>query len=303
MKNLRLFFSIAFIALLLVLLSQPQARKQFVNALVSLSLSTLASVVTLFILMRLAQSISLQRALRIQDQTIGFDSSLTLVGLKGLFNLGFSGLGVAAQSAQGQIKHFVPIGAMVVANVIQLFLLIAALGLLLLIALALFWRNPNTPVPIVLVILGVVFAICGLGMGVACVSPKCTAFLRHRLPLQVRLGEHRRIGEQAPRAVFLILILQAACVLFRLGRVLIIAWGIDPHMDFQTLAISVLVADAIGVIPITPGGIGMRELMIGLIGAASRHYEVFLAAAVLDRIVMIALNFSHGAVAVSRSGR
>jgi uncharacterized membrane protein YbhN (UPF0104 family) len=253
-------------------------------------------------MMRVVQAFSLQRALLFYGRPIKFESSLALSGLKGLFNLGFTGLGIAVQSAEGHIKHLVPAGVIIFANALQVFLLSAALGFLLLFALLIFSTSTEVPAPILLLVVAIVFLVTGLVGAVASVFPGLVTWLPHVRRFPGRRFVPSPSRDLAGSTLIWIGTLQSSCVLLRLSRVLVIAWGIDPNVDVEMLAISVLAADTIGVIPITPGGIGIRELLIGAIGAASRHYELLLAAAVIDRMATIFLNILHGAVAIWRSG-
>ena len=300
--RLRIVFGSGLVLIVLGLVLQPEFRDQFSRSLYSLSLFDVALITFLFALMRFVQAAILQRTLWLHRVKIGFISSLNLVGLKGLFNLAFFGLGLAAQSARAKLALLVPVKVTVFATLTQSFMLIFALGLTLTIAALALHSGVDFPLPAIFVFLGVFFGVAGLVGSVACMYPEV-------LPEQVRLfklsrrwrltGPGRKPGMNG---AFILVILNIALVVLRVARVLVIAYAIDPAVNLNSLTITVLAADTLGVVPVTPGGIGLRELIIGLIGAAAKQYETFLAAAVIDRVVIITFNLIHGSVAVWTSG-
>ncbi|NKI36176.1 hypothetical protein HFP89_13475 [Wenzhouxiangella sp. XN79A] len=302
LRFVRLALAIGLVAIVIALLWQQETRQQFVTSLTSLSITAMTGVLLLFILMRIAQAFSFKHALELSNRIIAFDASLALVGIKGLFNLGFVGLGLAAQTAHGKIAHHVPVRIMIHANLTQLFLLVVALGLGLIAGIILLPHASDIPGSMTFLLIGAGCAAMGLAGTVACIFPSCSVWL-NRIPgvQHLRLGMERPHGEPL-RSLLLIACFQATTVVTRVTRVLVIAWSISPDADFQTLAMSVLIADTVGVVPVTPGGIGLRELLIGMLGAAADQYEVFLAAAVIDRMAAIVLNLVHGALATWQSG-
>lgn len=302
-KILRLVLATALVGVLTILALQPGARKHLGEAISVLSVVDIGLVALLFIMMRATQAMFLLRLLELHDQKISFGSSMTLAGLKGLFNLAFLGLGFVAQSAQAKLALLVPVRVMLLANVTQSFVLVLALGTSLFVTTLFFFSRTNLPAPEALIVGGLAVSIIGLVGAGTCLFPgRLPSWVR-----ELRVSRWLLQKESSPKpggaAALGVLILGLVLVALRLARVLAIAYAIDPEVELYSLMITVLAADTVSVVPITPGGIGVRELIIGFWGTVVDHYELFLAAAIVDRVLTIAFNLVHGTVAVWLSGR
>lgn len=80
----------------------------------------------------------------------------------------------------------------------------------------------------------------------------------------------------------------------RVARLAFITVLLSPHVNIVELSAIVLTADLASLLPLTPGGIGLREFLIGTGGVAIGHLEILVAAAVVDRGVMVLGNLAHG---------
>src|SRR6056297_3979273 len=117
--RLRIVLSLILTSIVIALLLAPETRNEFREAFFSIPASTLAFACALFLPLRLLQTLNLQLALAYQGRVIPFLSSLQLTGLKGAFNLGFTGLGIAAQSAQAKFGMMIPVREIITANILQ----------------------------------------------------------------------------------------------------------------------------------------------------------------------------------------
>jgi uncharacterized membrane protein YbhN (UPF0104 family) len=103
-----------------------------------------------------------------------------------------------------------------------------------------------------------------------------------------------RVESKNFSAAWYLVIFGALFIATRITRIMIIAAAIDRQTDLGTLVLLVLAADTSLVVPVTPGGIGIRELIIGAGGSAFGRFDVFLTAALIDRGFSIAFNMLHG---------
>ena len=302
LKAVRATLTVGLIAILLILILQQSVRAQIIDSIQSLSHLHIVFLTALFAVMRVVQALSLRHVLSLYNRQIDFKSALSLAGLKGLFNLGFSGLGLAAQSAQARVQFLVPVRVMLFANVTQSFMLIVALGVCLFLATLFFFEAGVLPARIAFLGLALGAGLLGLlGVGI-CLFPNGLAKKVPNLKKLHSLLPPETTSKPTCRVVIGIIVLQIAFVVFRTARVLVIAYAIASAVNVEFLTVTVLAADTLGVIQITPGGIGVRELIIGALGATVEHYEVFLAAAIIDRVMTVFFNIVHGSIAIWASG-
>src|SRR5699024_10503240 len=82
----------------------------------------------LFIALRIFQALSFLTVIRQSNTIVTFKASLSLAGLKGLYNLGFSGAGLAAQAFRGRSKGLFTVPQLAWATGLQSLLLVSSLG-------------------------------------------------------------------------------------------------------------------------------------------------------------------------------
>jgi len=302
LKTVRMTLTVGLIAILLILILQQSVRDQIIDSIQSLSHLHIALLAALFVLMRVVQALSLRRVLSLYNQNIEFNSALSLAGLKGGFNLGFSGLGLVAQSAQARVQFLVPVRVMLFANVTQSFMLILALGVCLFLATLFFFEADGLPAPIAFLALALGAGLLGFSGAVICLLPNGPGKKVRKVKALRSLLPPEASRKPPWHVVVGIVVLQSALVVLRTARVLVIAYAITSAVNVEFLTVTVLAADTLGVIPITPGGIGVRELIIGMLGATTDHYEVYLAAAIIDRVLTVVFNIVHGSIAIWASG-
>lgn len=293
---LKLAFLLAFLAVLLLIAAQPAVRSQLADSLRSLSTIDVVAVMALFLAMRLMQAAAFRHAILAVGKTLSFSISMKLVAIKGVFNLSLTGAGVAAQTIDARLNQNIPVKVNLLANVLSSFALVFSLGLLLAVISA---RNGAG----VLILVGLTLMISA-SAGIAVVMPGRLQNIVHGIfPASILSGlSALRLQIGAPDILALVFF-QLIVALLRLLRVLFIAFCIEPGINFGVLAHAVISADVASIVSITPGGLGVRELVISGFGANAGELATFFSAAVIDRAFAIAFNLLHGGVALWQSPR
>lgn len=271
------------------------AAKTIAETLRHLGLLEFGALLVLFAALRACQAISLTLVTQPLGIRLRFHTSLDLAGLKGLYNLGLSGAGLVAQAVHGRSKALFSVGQLAWATGLQSLLLISALGAVV-IASALI--NPFNQT-------GLTYSICVLGTAVIAFSlaiiriASSSKKLSTRMPRWLRepLDRLRQVGRKPSlKQLGALLAIQLSIVLLRLARLLTIAIFIDASADLSELALVTSVADLLTTVPLTPGGIGAREFLIGLGAEMFGQVDLFLAAAIIDRGFTLLANLMHGGI-------
>lgn len=246
----------------------------------------------LFAGMRIGQAISLSLAIRMQGVPLQFSQSLELSALKGFFNLGFIGAGVAAQAMQARTDKLFTLKHLALATAFLAVLLVSFQGILLVIFAFLFGKAGGYK--LIMAGVGIVAALCPM---LILLLLRFTSIAHRILPTKLYAltedirGSLRRANVGYVGRVWLA---QGALVVFRIGRVIFVAYALDPQAALGLLLTITIFADLVTAIPLTPGGIGLREFIIGLGGELAGHFDLFIAVAVIDRAITLGGNLVHG---------
>lgn len=286
--------TIAFTAATLWLAIESGALSTLRNVFKEIGPAELFLLGLLFITMRAFQALSLSTVIKQFNILLPFKSSLELAGLKGLYNLGFSGAGLAAQAFHGRSRRLFSIPQLAWATGFQSLLLVSAMGTLLLAAVMVAARHST--IATLLIILGAFAALVPFAIISLIAHPaRIPGFIPARL--REKLGNLAETGKLlASRKLVLVWLIQTGIVILRLARMIAIVFFLDSQAALGTLAITTLFADLMTVVPLTPGGIGVREFVIGLGADFSGHLDLFISAAIIDRGVAIFGNLVHGFV-------
>ncbi|WP_220337108.1 lysylphosphatidylglycerol synthase domain-containing protein [Wenzhouxiangella sp. 15181] len=257
----------------------------------------LSALFAIFVVIRIIQAYSLIQSLKVVNTALTLRTSLELAALKGFYNLGLGGAGFIAQAIHVRSRNLFSITQLAWATATQSILLIAALGAFLLaVAPALFDHAKAFWAVILLGGLGTLIPFMALP------ALRYSRRLTNRLPvrLQSKLKE-LQYHFPAPRMNQLVplWLLQVSLVGLRLGRIIFIAVLLDPLTPIGELAATTLFADLATVVPLTPGGIGIREFLIGAGGSLGRQPDLFIIAAIIDRGIAITGNLVHGTVTLT----
>lgn len=252
----------------------------------------LITLLTLFGIMRILQAWSLIKALKVLDSSLQFRSSLELAGFKGFYNLGLGGAGFVAQAVHARSRNLFSVSQLAFASVSQSLFLVSALGTLLL-AFAVSLLEHRTAFWSLLA----VGALAALAPLVAIRSFYHAGAVSILLPRSLR-AKLAALKESLPTPqvdqLVSLWLVQIGLVSVRLARVVVIALFLDPIASIEQLAAITLFADLATVVPLTPGGIGIREFLIGAGASLGKHSELFVAAAIVDRGITISGNLAHG---------
>ena len=293
---LRLSLSLALVAILSALLIRPDFWQTLISELISLPLHIVGSLFLLSLVMRALQTIVLKYALSAFELRIRMRDCAQLLGLKGIYNMGISGGGIAAQLAQSRITLGIKTGQFIGATLLQAGMFISSLlfilGSVLLIIGAAPFRNQS--------LLGVVCFVCAsaaAGLVISGLWPnerirgiRALAFLHHLRADALNQGVLRPI-------IFRIYLYSIGIHVARSVRFTILLSFMAAQVSLEFGVTAVLVADVVAQLPVTPAGLGTRELALGYFGEAMTLFDVFLAAAIIDRTVAICFNIAHGLLA------
>lgn len=295
----RLALVLAFTAATLWLAVEAGAAATLSRALHQLGFVEFAWLGMLFAALRVCQAHSLMAATRSQNVDLGFSSSLDLAGLKGLYNLGFSGAGLIAQAVHARSRQLFTVGQLAWATALQSLLLLVALGsTLTLMALVSSFESGSMQVALLLFGMGAcgaAFVLVRLITGSMNFHPPGPEWLKSKLSYLGQSGHNPGLKRLAG-----ILSLQFGIVILRLARVLTIAFFINNEARLLELTLVTSFADLVTTVPLTPGGIGIREFLIGAGAEFHGNVDLFLAAAIIDRGFTLAANLVHGGVVLTK---
>lgn len=289
-------FSLATLALIIY----SGAIEAVGDALSRASLLQLGVASALFVGMRFVQIASFVLACKATSTCLSWRAAHDLTALKGFYNLGVSGAGLVAQAAHANATKSLGMAELAWATAIQSILLVSAIGFWLMIAGA--WAFGTMQ--------GFWLALAG---GAATLSPLLLVTTIRSdwppwgiLPESVRQRASsfiRKADDVSLKGMLQLFLVQSALVSLRVSRVLCIALFLDPSLDIARSASITLSADLASVVPLTPGGLGIREFFIGLGANLTGQLEILLAAAVIDRGITILGNSIHGGWILARLGR
>lgn len=290
--------ALAFTSALALLAFRQEILGDIWRALQEVSLFILFGAFGLFTAARLVQALCLRQTLLIFDERISFHTALDLSGIKGFYNLTFHGAGVLAQAASGKSKNIFQMRNFVASTLLQSILLAFSMAIsVALLSFALPGLGISSEVALVF---GLIVSFIALAMIVL--------LRRYRLQVAVagpRINEalsdlHQLLKTARPASLLLAAGYQLSFAWLRLARLLFIAALTNPYVSMIELSAIVLTADLASLVPLTPGGIGLREFIIGTGGVAIGHMDTLIAAAVIDRGIMILGNLSHGFLVLAK---
>lgn len=288
MKYFKFAATFMAVGLTIAIAMRPSVWANIEYAFASFDHEVIVVLLILFCFMRLFQGLSLCLSLKSLNHDLPLRNALGLVALKGFFNLAFAGAGLFAQAVRAKSSLNVGYSTFAYASLYQAMVLVTVLGFL-------------TAAVGVVVLPSVekkaMFGILGLAIAVA-------PFLTLSVVRRVKSLKNAKIARIILRFVqyrledwkwlLPLAVLGTFFFLSRLIRISIIAITVEEGIRLEFFSLAVIVADLSTVIPITPGGIGVRELVIGAGGNWVGQLDIFLAAAVVDRIIGLVFSLVHG---------
>lgn len=251
----------------------------------------------LFAALRVMQAVSLVVIIKNIGVKLPFRASLDLAGLKGFYNLGLGGAGLVAQAVHAHSQQLFSVPQLAWTTALQSLLFVSALGALL------FFSATSLTGTLSIALVPAAFGLT------ACLAPFLALSIFERTELAMRLSPsryHKKLRalktsfcNTSREQLFIAWLIQVVIVFIRLTRILFIAFFLNPFVPIASLAVTTLAADLVTVVPLTPGGIGMREFFIGIGAQLAGAFELFVAAALIDRGVAIAGNLVHGVFTLS----
>jgi uncharacterized membrane protein YbhN (UPF0104 family) len=292
----KLFFTIVFVAATIYLVARERIFSVFWQTLGAFTSWEILLILFLFAISRIFQAFAFRNSLLLFDKQISVGSAVGMVALKGFYNAGLSGAGLVAQAVRGRAHFNIAVSTMAVVTALQFLLLIGLLGLMFSLA------SIVSPIPleqkIVLVLLGLILGSTPFFATAAVVYMGSAWKGRMARLLEDATTSLRNAMSARPHIVTSIALALLGFLSFRILRIVLIAWILDPGVNIAALSLTVVAADIGSVIPITPGGIGVRELLIAAGGRITGSLELFLTAAVLDRIFALAFSLAHGLIVI-----
>lgn len=290
----RAFGVTAFVLALSVLIFRQDALGSIWEAIGNVSTVILLGALLLFAAARLVQALCFRQALLIFGERLSFLAALELCGTKGFYNLTFQGAGIVAQAASGNAKRAFRMRNFVASTVLQSLLLALAIGIS--VAALAFGLPEGALSRETALLFGTSVAITAIGLLIG---------LRHYRMQAVVFGPrlnsnladiHQLLKYARPGSLMLASGYQLLFAWLRLTRLAFITVLLSSDVNIIEFSAIVFIADLASLIPITPGGIGVREFVIGAGGLAIGHMEALVAAAVVDRGVMVLGNLTHGLI-------
>lgn len=290
--------ALAFILALTFLAFEQEAFGNIWRALQDTSLSTLVGAFGLFTAARFVQALCLRQTLLIFNEKLPFHTALDLTGIKGFYNLTFHGAGILAQAASGKSKNLFRMRSFVASTLLQSLLLACSIGASV---AALSFALPERANSNELVLI--------FGLIVSLASLATVVWLRRNRPQIAAAGPHlndalndlhQHLNTARPRSILLVAGYQLSFAWLRLARLLFITLLASTDVNVIELSAIVFTADLASMAPVTPGGVGLRELIIGTGGIAIGYMEILVAAAVVDRGIMIIGNLLHGLLVLGK---
>lgn len=298
-KIIRALGALTFLVALALLAHRQEALESIGQAIRNVSAVTLIGAFILFAAARFVQALCLQQALHIFGERLSSQSALELSGIKGFYNLTFQGAGVLAQAASGRANNIFRMRSFIASTLLQSILLALSIGVSVAI---LAFGLPGGALSRNLALL--------FGLGVA-IAALVLVLLMRRYRIQASAFDprinsilsdiHELLMGARPASLVLVGGYQLLFAWLRLARLAFITVLLTPEVNVIELSAIVFAADLASLLPLTPGGMGLREFLIGTGGVAIGHMEVLVAAAVVDRGVMILGNLAHGLLVLTSS--
>lgn len=282
----------AFLLALALLARRQDALESIWLAISNVSAVALIGALILFAAARLAQAQCLRQALLISGECLSFTTALELSGIKGFYNLTFQGAGILAQGASGKARNIFRMRNFIASSLLQSILLALSIGVSV---ATLAFLLPEGRLPrngamlfgsgVASAALVLVFAIRRYRVHVSAFGPRINSILA---------DVHERLTCARLGSLLIACGYQLCFAWLRLARLAFVAVVLTSEVNFLELSAIVFAADLASLVPLTPGGIGLREFVIGTGGVAVGQMEILVAAALVDRGVMILGNFAHG---------
>jgi len=281
-----------FVAATILLISKVGSIPNILSSLGNISLVELIIVTMLFALLRFSQALCFAVVASTINVRISMGSSMDLMALKGFFNLGLGGAGLVAQAAHSRTTNLLSLPEFTAATLIQSLFLVSSFGIALLFAV--FWiEAPQSFVIFCALACVFVFTLPLIAFLILNSITYASALIPSSMSDSA--SKLRQAVTFNPKRLMLAAwLLQILIVLFRIARIALIGLFLSSEIDIRSLIATTLVADFASLIPLTPGGIGLREFVIGVGANIVDQFDLFMAAAVLDRAVAITCNLLHG---------
>jgi uncharacterized membrane protein YbhN (UPF0104 family) len=295
-RVVKLFFTIVFVAATIYLVAREQIFSAIWPAMGAFRFWETLLILFLFAIARIFQAFALRKSLLLFDKQISVGGAIGMVALKGFYNAGMSGAGLVAQAVRGRTHLNIAISTTAVVTALQFLLLIALLGLMFSLASIISPIQPKQKT--ILVFIGLLLGSTPFFATAAVVYMRSAWKGRMAQLLDDATTSLRNAMSTRPHIVAIIALALLSFQSFRIFRIVLIAWILDPSVQIATLSLTVIAADIGSVIPVTPGGIGVRELLIAAGGRITGSLELFLTAAVLDRIFALTFSLVHGLIVI-----
>lgn len=243
------------------------------------------AMVAVFLLTRLLTSEVMRLALLELGHRIGHVEAMLLGFLRAYANLIIPRSGFGAAGVYLKMRHGVTLanyGSLVLPLTVLQLIVIGGTGLgtqaWLLVA------DQNRPSPLVATAFAVVVAAGVLGVVVPLVVPQRWSGRMGRFLAGLSASWHTLRSSRG--LAWRVLLLQAATILLRAGRLQLAFWAVGATPDPLGVLVASLLADIMFVLSLTPGALGFREAAIVYgIRLAGVGEPVSLAAAILDRVL------------------
>jgi len=297
-RRWRSFATVLFVAATVALAAHSVPSEILLRSIIFLDMWIVVGLFLIFLIMRVWQAAALKISLAMVERQVSLLAAIGLIAIKGLFNQGVSGAGLVAQGVRAKHRFAIRYRDFGIVTFIQALTLTGTLGALLFLALmGLVFTGSGLNALIILV------AMIAMGLPIAA-SLLWNAIPHDRISDRVSGWPDSEASKRLRSALFQtrgiwIVASQAAFFGFRFCKFAAIALLIQPDVSLTHLLVIVLIADLATVVPITPGGIGVRELVIATGGAMLGDLEVALSAAIIDRVTGIAFSLIHGLFVVA----
>ena len=300
LRTIKKLTTVLFLVILVVLAISTDASRATLSALRDLNLDSFILLTVLFLIARILQGITLINSLAANGRHVTLLESFDLSVLKMFYNQIVPSSGVFAQFLTLKKRLNIPAQDFIAAQYFQITIQVTLLGLIM--------AGMGVSLPIGNNLLRGAMVVGGFALAL---SPFVTLLganvALQRLPSKIaknivdQVGKTSdAIGANVSIAVWLLLV-RALFVLSRVIRLWVLALLVDSSVDLHVLSGATIVAEVAILVPITPGGVGLRESVIAAAGGSIGMVDVFLAAALIDRGFALAFNTLFGLLVVTKN--
>lgn len=286
------------LGLALILIGREYSWPELESQLQRLDPFSIVALLALTLATRAPQAEALRLALQAFGKRVTFMDSFWLIAIKAFFNQVFSGIGLLAQALRLKVAHAISLSVFSAATwtqmLAQLFA-VAAAGLVIGILFAV-TRTASplmvvTPWLVLLVIAGILLILPRGMSSLPLLGARFETVSRFFSANQVTHAQWLHLT-----ALFVTILLTRAA---RLGLIVAL---IAPETSVLVFLFAFMVGELALIAPVTPGGIGVRELLLG-IGAIGGGAESIMLAGIVDRAAAILVTLGLGGAALLRSTR